>query len=133
MLILDRSNILNPLLLSNLKKIVDTIPLEIVLSSSWRFNPDLMTYLVTTLESYDIGSKLIGTTPLRTDHSRAENILHFINTLCEYENLAVTDIKFLVLDDGHAVAKDLPEHTILTESETGLTDEITELVIEYFN
>ena len=120
-----------------LKTIVDHIPdLKIVISSTWRIDVNMYTFLLSALEAGGINTAhvVLGGTPHnRSSQScRGSEILEWLNNYPEYRN------NFVIVDDGHVasfMSCGLTERCVKTEmhgenSEQGLSQRAAERVLQ---
>jgi len=83
---------------SMLKWIIDQIPhLKLVISSTWKVDETMMTFLIAALEASGIvSSTVLGTTP--SGMSRGAEIASWLETHPEYQS------NFVIVDDGHELS-----------------------------
>lgn len=125
---------LNPTLVSNLKYIIDSIDLNIVFSTSWRYYDDHPTvgddWRKTLAEMLKVNQDLfIGNTPILyiKENRRGKEIQKWINDNSFTGNFCVVD------DDISDIINVISiKHVFKTDKNCGLTKDIAEKIISFF-
>lgn len=110
-----------------LNKIIVKTDCKIVLSSSWRFNWTLNNFIkMLRCHNFKFDKDvLIGMTPLVDLSYRGAEIQKWIDEN-KFEG------RFAIVDDNDDM-KELKSHLFLTTFDEGLTEDIAESIIKYFN
>ncbi len=121
----EGEGILNINCILRLKKIIDNInDVKIVMSSYWRLSAWKMRSLKHYLQQYGIDTDIIIDFTPRMYHSRAKEILFWVE---HHFNIN----KWVAIDDMELNLEE--EHFVLTDPFTGLSDENVEQIIKMFN
>ena len=110
--------IVDPVLLERLRRLLDLTGAEIVLSSSWRFDP------VGLLAARHFEIPFADTIPDEPDQPRCQEILDWLRAHPEVE-------RFAVIDDQDDELDPLP--LFQPSRRTGLTDEMANAAADYLN
>jgi len=102
-----------------LNEITDKTGALIVISSTWRKGRDL-----TFFDGYGLTGNIIDKTPILDDKERGDEIAAWLEKHPQYT-------RFVILDDDSDMS-DLIDNLIQTDTDMGLTREITDKVLEYF-
>lgn len=112
-----------------LKRIIEETGAEIVLSSTWRTEPDLVHRVEVMLDK--IGGRLLDQTPVIGDHCFATARGQEIKAWLDDPDKPLPET-FVILDDDPDMSL-LGGHLVLTETHEGLTDAQAEEVIRRFS
>lgn len=128
---------LSPMHVKRLKDLIDLIgDLKIVFSTTWRLLPDHPIvgedWRKTLAEMLECDSaRFIGDTPYisTTENRRGKEILKWLTDNAQH------DSKWCILDDNHWEIEKVvdADRCFFTDERIGLTDEIVDKIINYFN
>jgi hypothetical protein len=110
--------IIDPLLLQRLRRLIELSGAQVVLSSSWRFDP----VGVLAAKHYEV--PFVDAIPDEPDQPRCQEILDWLGAHPEVE-------RFVVIDDEDDELDPLP--LFQPSRRTGLTDDIVNAAADYLN
>lgn len=116
----------------NLKHIVETIPIKIVISSSWRLNG--IERIKKLWQNRNMPGEIFDVTPTFDDShntlvkgKRGAEIEMWLRENPIKQGIPYT---YVIVDDEDDFLPSQAKHVVLTEDETGLTEELAEKIIE---
>lgn len=116
--------------LDRLKRIIENSNAKIVLSSTWRLTPEDFNLVEEALATRDL--KIFDAT-IEIKHPKPECLVNRSEEILEWLTRHSEVEKFAVLDDEMDAGFGIGRNFFKTEAYEGLTDKITQKVIEHFS
>jgi hypothetical protein len=116
----------DPKTVERFNRIIKETGAKVVVSSTWRMGRTVEELQELFESKGFIGMDVIGKTGFSSHGVRGREIQTYLN------NMESKPDKFIILDDD-ADMEHLMPHLFKTDFNTGLTDEVTEKIINYFN